>query len=448
MKKNRILIAEDDVSLKRIMEYTLADSGTEVFSFENGKMALDFLKENEVDLIISDLAMPEITGMDLLRAVQKTMPDTLFIMITAYGTIETAVEAMRLGAYDYLTKPFSPDELSLVAKKALSMKSLVEENRILKTQLVEHYSFSNIVGKSAKMKEVFDLMGRVAQTNSNILILGESGTGKELVAKAIHYHSKRSSGPFVAVQCAAIPATLLESELFGHTKGAFTGAIKDREGKFESADGGTIFLDEIAEMSPDMQAKLLRVIQEREVQRVGSNLSFKVDVRIISATNQNLSKAVEQKRFREDLFYRLNVISISLPPLRERKEDIPILIKHFLKKFGQPDCQIEKEAWDYLLSYHWPGNVRELENVIERALVLKKGEIIMKDALPENILKSDKKIGGIVMDLPESGINFEELEKELIRLALKKYDGNQTQAAKFLGLSRPTLVYRMEKYGL
>jgi DNA-binding NtrC family response regulator len=448
LKKNRILIAEDDVSLKRIMEYTLADSGSEVFSFENGKMALDFLKENEVDVIISDLAMPEITGIDLLRAVQKALPDTLFIMITAYGTVETAVEAMKLGAYDYLTKPFSPDELSLVAKKALSMRSLVEENRILKTQLVEHYSFSNIVGNSFKMKEVFDLIGRVAQTNSNILILGESGTGKELVAKAIHYHSERSSSPFVAVQCAAIPATLLESELFGHIKGAFTGAIKDREGKFESADGGTIFLDEIAETSPDMQAKLLRVIQEREVQRVGSNLSFKVDVRIISATNQNLSKAVEQKRFREDLFYRLNVISISLPPLRERREDIPILIKHFLKKFGQPNCQIEKEAWDYLLSYHWPGNVRELENVIERALVLKKGEIITKDVFPEDMLRSDRKIGGGVIDLPEAGINLEELEKELIRLALKKYDGNQTQAAKFLGLSRPTLVYRMEKYGL
>jgi DNA-binding NtrC family response regulator len=448
LKKNRILIAEDDVSLKRIMEYTLADSGSEVFSFENGKMALDFLKENEVDVIISDLAMPEITGIDLLRAVQKALPDTLFIMITAYGTVETAVEAMKLGAYDYLTKPFSPDELSLVAKKALSMRSLVEENRILKTQLVEHYSFSNIVGNSFKMKEVFDLIGRVAQTNSNILILGESGTGKELVAKAIHYHSERSSSPFVAVQCAAIPATLLESELFGHIKGAFTGAIKDREGKFESADGGTIFLDEIAETSPDMQAKLLRVIQEREVQRVGSNLSFKVDVRIISATNQNLSKAVEQKRFREDLFYRLNVISISLPPLRERREDIPILIKHFLKKFGQPNCQIEKEAWDYLLSYHWPGNVRELENVIERALVLKKGEIITKDVFPEDMLRSDRKIGGVVIDLPEAGINLEELEKELIRLALKKYDGNQTQAAKFLGLSRPTLVYRMEKYGL
>ena len=448
MKKRKIVIAEDDLSLSRIMEYSLKDEGFEVNVFPNGKEALSFLKEKDVDLIISDLTMPEMGGMELLKEVQKIKLESPFIIITAFGTIDSAVEAMKAGAYDYITKPFSQEELVLVVKKALELKSLKEENINLKSQLVEKYKFENFVGKSLKMEKVFELISRVAGTTSNILILGESGTGKELVAKAIHYHSPRTGGPFVAVQCAAIPSALLESELFGHVKGSFTGAIKDREGKFELADKGTLFLDEIAEMSPEMQAKLLRAIQEREIERVGGSSPVKIDVRIIAATNQDLERLVKEKKFREDLYYRLNVISITLPPLRERKEDIPILIEHFLKKFGETDCTVDKEAMEILMSYSWPGNVRELENTIERALVLKKDNIIMKENLPERLWKGEERIGKVVMDLPEEGIDLEEVEKEIIKIALEKAKGNQTQAAKYLGISRPTLLYRMEKYKL
>jgi two-component system NtrC family response regulator len=448
MKKSKIVIAEDDPSLSRIMEYSLKGEGFEVYVFPNGKEALSFLKEKDADLIISDLSMPEMGGMELLKEAQKIKIEAPFIIITAFGTIDSAVEAMKAGAYDYITKPFSQEELSLIVKKALELKSLKEENISLKSQLTEKYKFENIAGKSPKMEKIFELISLVAGTNSNVLILGESGTGKELVAKAIHYHSSRASGPFIAVQCAAIPPTLLESELFGHVKGAFTGAIKDREGKFELADEGTLFLDEIAEMSPEMQAKLLRAIQEREIDRVGSSSPVKIDVRIIAATNQELERLVKEKKFREDLYYRLNVISVLLPALRERKEDIPSLIEHFLKKFGDTDCQIEDEAMHSLMNYSWPGNVRELENTIERALVLKKDCVIRKENLPEKIWKGEKRIGNVVMDLPEEGIDLEEVEKELIKIALEKANGNQTQAAKYLGISRPTLLYRMEKYKL
>ncbi len=450
MRKSRILIIDDDPSLLRVTEYSLKEKGFEIFAYPEPKSALELLKQDEeIDLVLSDLALPDLDGISVLKEVKRFAPQTKVIIITAFATVETAVEAMKQGATDYITKPFSQEELLLTVKKALKEKHLEEENQNLKFQLQDKFRFDNIVGQSPQMRQVFELIARVSQTNSNVLILGESGTGKELVAKALHYNSPFQEGPFVAVQSAAIPTNLLESELFGYEKGAFSGAYKTKAGTFELADGGTIFLDEIGEMSFEMQAKILRVIQEKEFTPVGGTKPIQVQVRIIAATNLDLEKQVQDKKFREDLYYRLNVIPIQLPPLREKKEDIPLLVDFFLKKYNQADCQISAEVWKIFSQYSWPGNVRELENIIERGLVLKKKKVLSLEDLPPKLTQDTRLTGNdFLKELPEGGVKLEELEKSLIQKALQKSQGNQTQAAKFLGLTRATLIYRMEKYGL
>ena len=445
--KKRILIVEDDESLARVTELSLADAGYLVAKARDGAHGLAMHQAEGYDLILSDLQLPGLDGMALLREVKRMGP-TPVIMMTAYGSIDSAVEAMKLGAFDYLTKPFSQEELKLLAVKALRMASLEEENRALKRELAGKYGLESLVGKSPRMQEAFDLLAKVAPAEANVLLLGESGTGKELAARAIHSLSPRREGPFVTVNCSAIPESLLESELFGHVKGAFTGAIREKAGKFESAEGGTIFLDEIGDMALAMQAKLLRAIAEREVERVGGGKPFAVDVRVVSATNKDLARAVKEGSFREDLFFRLNVVAITLPPLRDRKGDIPFLATHFLKQFGKPGCAVDKEAMRILEEYDWPGNVRELENVLERALVFSGGGRIGPEHLPEGLRERRKTYGRVALELPEGGLNLEDLERALILEALERYGWNQTRAAAFLGLTRPTLIYRMEKYGL
>ncbi len=445
--KKRILIIEDDESLARVTEMSLADAGYRVAKARDGAQGLAMHRAEGYDLILSDLQLPRMDGMALLREVKRTAPVPV-IMMTAYGSIDSAVEAMKLGAFDYLTKPFSQEELVLLVSKALRMASLEEENRALKRELAEKYSLGSLIGKSPGMQEVFALIDKVAPTEASVLLLGESGTGKELAARAIHSLSPRREGPFVTVNCSAIPENLLESELFGHVRGAFTGAIREKAGKFEAAEGGTVFLDEIGDMPLVMQAKLLRAIAEREIERVGGEKPLEVDVRVVSATNKDLARAVREGSFREDLFFRLNVVAITLPPLRERTEDVPLLIEHFLKRFGKTGCALDQEAMKALEAYGWPGNVRELANSIERALVLCGGEKIGLEHLPVSLLRKEKAYGKVAMEIPANGLSLEDLERSLIQEALERHGWNQSRAASFLGISRPTLVYRMEKYGL
>jgi two-component system NtrC family response regulator len=356
---------------------------------------------------------------------------------------------MKKGAFDYITKPFNRDELRFTLDKALRMRRLEKENVELRAEITDRYRFQSIVGSSEKIKDVLEMAGRVAASDASVLITGESGTGKELLAKGIHYNSPRADGPFVAVNCAAIPEHLIESELFGHVRGAFTGAVKDKEGKFELATSGTLFLDEIGDLRVDLQAKILRALQERQVDRVGGKHPVSVDVRIIAATNKDIERAVKEGSFREDLYYRLGVITLHMPPLRERRDDIPVLVQHFLKKFNRgSDVRIDPEALAMLTAYGWPGNVRELENSIERASVLKRGDTITPAELPDKLKKEKTSVENIILNLPDEGIALEDLEKSLIIKALEKHKGNQTRAAEYLGITRPTLIYRMEKYGI
>jgi two-component system NtrC family response regulator len=356
---------------------------------------------------------------------------------------------MKQGAFDYITKPFNRDELRITLEKALRMRRLEHENVELRAEIKGRYRFEEIVGTSEKVREVLETAGRVASSDASVLITGESGTGKELLARGIHYSSPRANGPFVAVNCAAIPETLIESELFGHVKGAFTGAIRDKEGKFELADGGTLFLDEIGELRVDLQSKILRALQEKTVDRVGGSRPVPVDARVIAATNRDIERAVKDGKFREDIYYRLSVITLHMPPLRERKEDIPILAEHFLKKYNKSEpVTLSPDTLEALKAYGWPGNVRELENVIQRASVLRRGNEITRAELPDKLTKEERGVEDIILNLPEEGISLEELEKSLIIKALEKHKGNQTRAAEYLGITRPTLIYRMEKYGL
>jgi DNA-binding NtrC family response regulator len=444
-----ILLVEDDESLRRVMEFQLAEKGYGVRAAGDGEQALRLFREVTPDLVVTDMTLPRVSGLELLRAVKRESPRVPVIVITAFGTIETAVQAMRDGAFHYVTKPISNEELALVVAKALDYGALSEENVRLRQELRERHKLENIVGDSAAMKRVYDMVARVASRDVTVLLEGESGTGKELVARAIHYNSARVSGPFVPVNCGAIPKDLVESELFGARKGAFTGATHDRAGQFEQADKGTIFLDEIVELPPDAQVKLLRVLQDRLVTPLGGGKPVPVDVRVIAATNRSLETAVAEGDLREDIFYRLNVVTISLPPLRDRRDDIPPLVRHFLEKFGQPQCKVSPEAWDILSRGHWPGNVRQLENAIQRALVLQcnPGEITAEDLPPELVAPSPKPVlaGG---EFPDDGINLEENEKALMQMALAKADNNQTRAAQLLGISRHVLLYRMQKYGL
>lgn len=444
---NTVLLIDDDESLRRVTEFTLSEAGYRVLTASNGEEGLHLFSRETPPVVVTDIQMPGMSGYEVLKRIKAEAPETLVIVITAYGTVEKAVEAMKLGAYDYLTKPFSRDELRLVVAKAFSFCGLQEENVRLREELADRADFSHLVGISDEMQEVFDIIRRVAGSEATIFITGESGTGKELIARAVHHGSERRQGPFVPVNCAAIPGDLLESELFGHVKGSFTGAIKDRKGKFEMADGGTLFLDEVGELPLELQPKLLRALQEREIEPVGGT-SRRIDVRVVAATNRDLEAAMAEGGFREDLYYRLAVIPVHLPPLRNRRADIPLLVRHFLQKHRAKGLAVAEGAMQRLVAYEWPGNVRELENAVERMIILRRGDSIEERDLPPKILGRGTPGTASVLNLPEDGYSLEDLEKEAVLEALRRSDWNQTKAANFLRIPRHTLIYRMEKYGI
>jgi two-component system response regulator PilR (NtrC family) len=463
---NRILVVEDEKSMRDLLALMLRKEGYAVESADSGLKARDRMesgREGPFDLVISDISMPGMSGLDLLRYARKGMPETAVILMTAYGTKETAIEALNEGALYYVEKPFDLDEVKAVVRKTLEQKRLAAENEALKVQnqglraeLQGKYRFDGLVGRSSKMKAIFDLIERVATTGSTIMISGESGTGKELIARAVHYNSGRKDGSFVSINCGALPDELLESELFGHMKGSFTGAIASKKGLFEVASGGTIFLDEIGETSPAMQIKLLRVLQERKIRRVGGTEEIDVDVRVITATNQDLETLVREKRFREDLFYRINVIPIRMPALREKPEDIPALAEHFLQKYrrqiGKNIEGISKAAMECLESYPWPGNVRELENVIERAVALEAGDTIQSESVPREVRSGKFRRGEVDVVLPESGIDLErhleELRSKFMTEAMERSGSVQTRAAEMLGMTFRSFRYFAKKYVL
>lgn len=448
----KILVADDEKNMLWALTNVLSKQGFKTFTARDGEEAIHQFKKHLPDVVLLDLKMPKKNGIEVLKKIKKINDSIPVIMITAHGNIETAIEAMKFGAFDYVQKPFEMEEINVLIKKALKIRDLTMEVELLRDELSRISRGNQIIGESPQIKEVMDLVNRVAKSNATVLILGESGTGKELVANAIHYNSDRKNKPFVKVNCGALPENLLESELFGHEKGAFTGAISRKIGRFERAHGGSIFLDEIGEMSFSTQVKLLRVLQEKQIERVGSTEVIDVDVRIIAATNKDLKRLVEEGRFREDLYYRLNVIPIKIPPLRERKQDIPLLVKYFLQKYsletGRRGMTISDSALDKLKAYSWPGNIRELQNVIERAVILSPGREITEDQLPPEIVKRDRQIELDEFKLPKNGVNLNDLEKSLIKQALDMTNGNQTEAARLLGITRHTLIYRMEKYGL
>ncbi|SHI23962.1 sigma-54-dependent transcriptional regulator [Desulfosporosinus lacus] len=444
----RVLVADDEANMRWVLERALSKVGYDVETAEDGKIAIDRALEERPDLVLVDLKMPKMDGLSVLRTLKEHYPDLMVVMMTAHGSTATAVEAMKAGAHDYLMKPFDIDELLITVAKAFEVESLREQVDYLKGEVQS--SGWQLVGNSEAMKAVKHLVERVALTPATVLIEGESGTGKELVAHAIHTLSPRVNGPFIRVNCAALTETLLESELFGHEKGAFTGAHARKTGRFELADGGTLFLDEIGELSFNVQAKLLRVLQERTFERVGGEKTIKVDVRIITATNRNLLKEAQEGRFREDLYYRLSVFPISIPPLRERREDIPYLADHFLKKlrsYGQTKT-LNSEVLTQLMEYDWPGNVRELENVVERMVIISQGAVIEADGLTVFSTPSKEEKCPEAFVLPPEGVSLEELEKSFLQQAMEQTGGNQSQAAKRLGLSRHAFLYRLEKYGI
>jgi DNA-binding NtrC family response regulator len=452
MTKGRILVVDDDPSLRRVLQAQLEEEGYEVAAAASAQQTESILQLRSLDLVITDLKMPGMSGLELLRHIRSQHPQTIVVMLTAFGTVDTAVEAMKAGAYDYLTKPVRSDEMLVVVRRALDHVRLVEQVRSLRLSLNQKYGFENILGRSPALLEVLDMAARAAHSNSTVLIRGETGTGKELLARAIHFNSARSDYPLVTINCGAIPRELLESELFGHKRGAFTGAIADKRGRIELADGGTLFLDEIGEMSPDLQVKLLRLIQEGEIEKIGSEARLKVDVRIIAATHRDLQAMIEDGTFREDLYYRLAVIPLVIPPLRERSEDIPDLVQHFFrksqKKNERPDLAMSATLLPYFVRYRWPGNVRELENVVERITVLARGNDITIEDLPPFLRQEKTDVEALEIDLPRQGISLEAIEKELILRALQICDWNQTRAARYLDISRKTLIYRIEKHGI
>ena len=452
----KLLVVDDERSMRELLSIVLRREGYDVTLAENGRRAVELLERGRFDLLVSDIKMPDVTGVDVLRAAKRLDPDILGIMVTAFASADTAIEAMRLGAHDYLSKPFDVDELKIKVRNALEQRHLRQENVLLKRALGSTHQFANIVGRSDKMLAIFKLIEQIARTESTVLVTGESGTGKEWVARAIHFYSLRRDRPFVALNCGALPETLLESELFGHMKGAFTGASANKKGLIEAAEKGTLFLDEIGEMTPMMQVKLLRVLQERKFRRLGGVEELEAAMRVIAATNQDLSKMVADGKFREDLFYRINVIPIPLPPLREREEDIPLLADYFLTKYRDQMAKdihgLSQETMDLLEAYDWPGNIRELENVIERAVALEKSQTILPESLPEHIAKRLPKGPAAAGVLPESGFNLEEhvegLEKEYITQALVRSGGVQVKAAELLGMSFRSFRYYVKKYNL
>jgi two-component system, NtrC family, response regulator PilR len=453
----KILVVDDEKSLREVLSIMLKRAGYAVTEAADGEEAIGHVGKDIFDLVITDLRMPKADGMAVLKAVKSTSPGTVVLVITAFATADSAVEAMKQGAYDYLTKPFQVDEVQLIIRNALEKRRLSTENVLLKREMASQASFAQIIGESEAMQKVFEVVRKVADAKSNVLICGESGTGKELVARAIHYNSARSVQPFVAMNCSAVPETLLESELFGHMKGSFTGAVANKAGLFEVANGGTIFLDEIGDTTPTIQVKLLRVIQEREFRRVGGNQDVKVDVRVVAATNRDLEKAVADGSFREDLYYRLDVIPIRLPPLRLRTGDIPLLVKHFLEKYskesGKPSPTLTQEAMHVLLRHEWRGNVRELENLIERVVAFSIGAPVT-DAdilgwLHRTVAPQQQ---GVPTDLPDDGLDLEGLingiEKDLLLKALERAKWVKKKAARLLKLNTRSFRYRLEKYAI
>ncbi len=456
--KPRILVVDDEESIREFLDIMLRKEGYEVTCVEDGQKAIDILKKKSFDLLISDLQMPNVTGIELLKHCRESYSDLLFMMITAFGTAESAVEAMKMGAYDYITKPFKIDEVRINIANALRSRNLEVENRVLRKELQKEYSFQNLVGNSEAMHKIFELIRKVSDSPTNVLVTGESGTGKEMVAKAIHYNSPLKDRPFVSVNCGAIPENLVESELFGHKKGSFTGAISDKEGLFEVADGGTLFLDEIGELPLNSQVRILRAIQEKTVRRVGGTEDIKVEVRIIAATNRDLEQMVQQGTFRQDLYYRLNVINIRTPALRERRDDVPLLAQHFLQKYSERFSKqiqtISKEAMDLLRKYDFPGNVRELENIIERTVALESGATILPESLPQfvNTPSGRKLVSSDGIEITDEGIDLQkvldQLEKELLVKAIHQASGVKKRAAKLLGITFRSMRYRVEKFSL
>ncbi|HEV2177301.1 MAG TPA: sigma-54 dependent transcriptional regulator [Terriglobia bacterium] len=457
-----ILIVEDEAKMARLLELTMAEAGYSTRSVADAEAGLKFVHSEPVDLVLTDLRLPGMDGLEFLQAVKRTNAELPVVVMTAYGTVSTAVEAMKAGASDYVLKPFSLDEIKLIIGKELDVNRLRQENRSLREALGKRYEFRNIIAGSARMQEVLATVERVAPTNSTVLLGGESGAGKDMIARAIHEHSRRASGPFVKINCTAIPENLLESELFGFEKGAFTGAVAAKPGKFELADRGTLFLDEIGDVAPAIQVKLLRVLQEREFERLGSTKTLRVDVRLVAATNRDLRAALEDGTFREDLYYRLNVVPIDIPPLREHKEDIPLLVNLFIERSaaesGKPVRGITPAALQQLCDFHWPGNVRELQNIIERAVALSTGTMIdLEDIRLDSpgLSRATTESGvtaaagsAATAPFPPAGMTLEAYEDEMIREAVRRAGGNKSEAARMLGLSRNTLRYRLSKMGV
>jgi len=449
--KPKILVVDDEAAHRQMIEAVLGDEGYEIQQAADGRAALAAIEERFYDLVVMDIRMPQMGGIEALKEIKAISPAIPIIIMTAYASVGTAVEALKAGAYDYLTKPLDIEELKILVAKALRFYQLEQDNVYLKERLNDRFDFSSILGRSPAMKQLFETMALVAPSEATVLIVGESGTGKELIASAIHQNSPRKDRPLIKVNCAALPETLLESELFGHEKGAFTGAVARKQGRFQLAHKSSIFLDEIAEMAPATQAKILRVLQEREFEPVGSSQTIKVDCRVIAATNKNLEEQIRAGRFREDLYYRINVVVLPVPALRERREDIPLLADFFLKQYAEKNQRaiegFTPRAVDLLMRYDWPGNVRELENVVERAVIMSRGEMITPLEFPPDLQKLDTELAAAPVDVTP-GRSLKEVEKALILRTLEEAGGNRTHAAKILGISRRTLQLKLKEYGI
>ncbi|CAB1074547.1 Response regulator of zinc sigma-54-dependent two-component system [Olavius algarvensis Delta 1 endosymbiont] len=449
--KPKILVADDERSHRQMIEAVLSAEGYEIAQAEDGQAAFNAVADKFYDLVIMDIRMPELGGIEALKKIKTISPGIPIIIMTAYASVGTAVDALKSGASDYLTKPLDIEELKILVAKTMRFHQLEKENIYLKERLDDRFDFSKIIGQSPAMKKLFETMALVAPSEATVLIVGESGTGKELIANAIHQNSSRKDRPFIKVNCAALPETLLESELFGHEKGSFTGAIAKKQGRFQLAHKSSIFLDEIAEMEPAIQAKILRVLQEREFEPLGGTQTIKIDTRVIAATNKNLEAEITAGRFREDLYYRLNVVTLDVPPLRERREDIPHLADHFLKHYVKKNRRLIQgftpRATDLLMRYEWPGNVRELENIIERAVIMSRGEVITPMEFPSDIQELDEELKGLQISLTP-GRSLKEVEKAMILRTLEETGGNRTHAARILGITRRTLQLRLKDYGI
>ena len=447
-----VLLADDDDMLRRVVSHHLEEAGYQVTAVAQGSDALKVLENSPADLLITDIQMPGMDGYELITRVRQMLQDVPIVAITAFGSIESAVQAMKLGAEDYITKPFSKEQLLHMVGKALERGTLLAENRYLRNFVGEYFSLDNMIGTSRSMRDVYEIVRKIAQTPVTVLITGESGTGKELLAKAIHQNSTRAQRQFVAINCAAIPEGLVESEFFGHKKGSFTSASSDSRGKLELADGGTLFLDEIGDLPLPMQTKLLRVLQDGAFFRVGDSVERHVDVRFIAATNRNLENMIENRTFREELYFRLNVVPIRIPALRDRREDIPLLADHFLReaatRYSRPQIRLGKEVLIRFQNYDWPGNVRQLQNVVERMVVLANGDSLTPNDLPEEIRNQSRTASKLMFELPAGGLDLENVERDLITHALERHHWNQTATSKYLNITRSVLMTRMQKYGL